>query len=123
MLMSLHTHKLTLTNPLGSHITAISHRSGKGTSCIPSEVRCGGEEGEQGKALKSRNEEEGGVADRGVDQEPFRAEISWEQKQDRDKGKPRKWRLTRVKADGAGAEDRVPPAPHEELSHYCFSGL
>lgn len=58
-------------------------------------------------ALRSGGKEEGGV-DRGVDQQPFRADISPEWKHDRDKDKPRKWRLTTVKADGAGAGDRGP---------------
>lgn len=58
-------------------------------------------------ALRSGGKEEGGV-DRGVDQQPFRADISPEWKHDRDKDKPRKWRLTTVKADGAGAGGRGP---------------
>ena len=47
--------------------------------------------------------------DRSVDGEPFRADISLEQKQDEDKGKTRKWRLSGVRADGAGTGDRGPP--------------
>ena len=47
--------------------------------------------------------------DGGVDQELFRAYSSPEWKRDRDKGKARKWRLTKVKADGAGAGDRGTP--------------
>lgn len=47
--------------------------------------------------------------DRGVDQEPFGAYSSLGRKRGRDKGKARKWRLTRVKADGAGAGDRGTP--------------
>lgn len=62
--------------------------------------------GEQ--ALKSGGEEEGGGLDGGMDQEPFKANVSPKWKQHRDKGKPRKRRLTRVQADGAGAGRRRP---------------
>lgn len=67
-------------------------------------------------ALRSGGEEEGGGMDRGVDQEPFRAGISLEQKQDREMETERgqdKW--------GRNWGQRAPL--DEKLSHSCSSGL